>query len=361
LQESRSDLDYLMKLESRVKGAWWGSFIGDALAMPAHWYYQRHLIATDYGSFEDYARPKAQHPDSILWRSSYESTSPLDNILHEQRAYWGKRDVHYHQFLKAGENTLNLKLAALLAESLEECGNYNQSDYVKRYTDFMLTAGKHHDTYVEEYHRGFFKNHAAGKPPGKCGINDQHIGGLATLVPLILYFHQDLDKLLKVVDEHVQLTHKNTEVLRAARAFARLLTSLLEGKDLATALSTLGASAHPCFALPLAKWASEKKEEEIVGNHFSPACYIEDAFPASIFITVKYAGRFREGLQANVRLGGDNCHRGVVVGALLGAIGGEENIPAHWIKNLVDYVPSEESLSGYLDHFFPIVEKTKNC
>jgi ADP-ribosyl-[dinitrogen reductase] hydrolase len=333
-----------MTLDSRVRGAWWGSFIGDALAMPAHWYYQRHLIEEDYGAFDRYRAPHPTHPDSILWRSSYQSTGPKDDILHDQAQYWGRQGVHYHQFLQAGENTLNLKLAILLAESLRECGSYHQKDYVERYMDFMLTPGKHRDTYVEEYHRGFFRNHAAGKTLQKCGIKDQHIGGLATIIPLILHYHQDVAEMLVVLERHVYLTHKNEEVLRAARAFGKLLGLILSGSSMAEALAKCGAASDPSFALPFEKWARTEREDQVVGSRFSPACYIEDAFPASLFLGVKYAGCFREGLQANVRLGGDNCHRGVVLGALLGSEGGVEPIPKHWITGLSDHARLEMNI-----------------
>ena len=45
-----------------------GAFIGDALAMPAHWYYDRAALARDYGRITAFTAPKNPHPDSILWR-----------------------------------------------------------------------------------------------------------------------------------------------------------------------------------------------------------------------------------------------------------------------------------------------------
>ena len=92
--------------QSRQRGTLLGMFIGDALAMPVHWYYDRHALYRDYGHVTDYLAPKNPHPDSILWRSVYELTGSVD-ILHGQRKYWGQHGIHYHQFLKAGENTLN--------------------------------------------------------------------------------------------------------------------------------------------------------------------------------------------------------------------------------------------------------------
>ena len=55
----------------RPAGAAWGSFVGDALAMPVHWYYDRAALRRDYGEVRDYLAPRNPHGDSILWRSEY--------------------------------------------------------------------------------------------------------------------------------------------------------------------------------------------------------------------------------------------------------------------------------------------------
>ena len=130
--------------------------------MPVHWYYDTLALQRDYGRVTDYLAPKNPHPDSILWRSSYRPLNEKGDILHDQSQYWGKRGIHYHQFLQAGENTLNLKPCALLVESLNANEGYSEDDYLKRYIAFMTTPGSHRDTYVEECHRHFFTNYAAG-------------------------------------------------------------------------------------------------------------------------------------------------------------------------------------------------------
>ena len=43
--------------QSRQKGAILGMFIGDALAMPVHWYYNRQALYRDYGTY-----PKGRTP-----------------------------------------------------------------------------------------------------------------------------------------------------------------------------------------------------------------------------------------------------------------------------------------------------------
>jgi ADP-ribosylglycohydrolase len=172
--------------DDKRAGALWGSFIGDALAMPVHWYYDRAALKRDYGIARDYLAPRNPHPDSILWRSAYTPINGRGDILHEQAQYWGQRGIHYHQFLRAGENTLNLQLGWVLIESLVARGRYDAEDYLQRYLDFMLTPGRHRDAYVEECHRKFFGAYARGTHPRKCGGSDIHIGGLAHVGVLLM-------------------------------------------------------------------------------------------------------------------------------------------------------------------------------
>lgn len=322
-------------LKSRFQAACWGAWIGDALAMPAHWYYKRELITRDYGQIKELLAPKNPHPDSILWRSRYESTSEKDNILHDQAEFWGKPGIHYHQNLKAGENTLNLKLSSLLAESLIENKGYNQEDYTQRYIDFMLNPDSHKDTYVEEAHRAFFKNYAIGKKIEKCGIEDSHIGALSTLIPLILFYHKDKETLLYKVEKHLGLTHKGITTSKAGQLYAEIIYHGLKGGSMEDTLFTkIGRGRYQALGSPYNRWIKNYRDEEVVGKLVSTACYMEDALPATIYLALKYDTHFEKGLIQNTNLGGDNCHRGVVLGAILGAQGGLENIPASWLENL---------------------------
>jgi hypothetical protein len=71
-----------------------------------------------------------------MWKHHYESTGPKDNILHNQAQFWGRLDLHYHQFLKSGENTLNLILCDLLIQSLIQLQAYHPGDYLQRLIHF---------------------------------------------------------------------------------------------------------------------------------------------------------------------------------------------------------------------------------
>ena len=301
--------------------AYQGSLAADALAMPVHWYYDTAALHQEYGTVDRFMDPRNPHSGSILWRSEYHALNEKGDILRDQAQYWGKREIHYHQFLKAGENTLNYRLAGELFAFVNERGGYDPDAWLERYIARMLQPGWHRDTYVEEYHRAFFTRYSQGKKPRKCGISDEHIGGLATVPALCAALCSSkpgtqLSELRTIVKEHVGLTHAHANVLRAADTLVRLLWRFTEGMEV-----------HEAIRLEAGDWISGNKsdswlhqpDEHIIGSRFSSACYIADAMPASLYLVWKYHRDFSAGIIANAMVGGDSCHRGAVVGSILGA------------------------------------------
>ena len=316
--------------EARKRGCLLGAFLGDALAMPVHWYYDRAALERDYGRVSDLVAPRNPHADSILWRSSYAAPNPRGEILHDQAQYWGQRGIHYHQLLRAGENTLNMQLALELLASLRACGGYDRGDYTQCYIDFMTTPGRHRDTYVEECHRNFFTKYARGKKPKDCGGEDIHIGGLAHVPMLAVWYADDEKAALEAVREHVRVTHRGELVETAARDLTRMLVAILNGTPVRESIEKFGNGWVGRKKLEL--WTT-RSDQEVIGGVLSPACYLEDSFPASLYLAWKYADDLEGALIANTNLGGDNCHRGIVVGALVGA--GGATVPERWIRGLL--------------------------
>ncbi|MEO6742821.1 MAG: ADP-ribosylglycohydrolase family protein, partial [Chthoniobacteraceae bacterium] len=208
-------------------------------------------------------------------------------------------------------------------------------DYLRRYIEFMLTPGQHRDTYVEEYHRKFFTAYARGSAPRKCAGSDIHIGGLAHVGVLCASFATDAKAARCAVREHISLTHRSDEVLAAGDALARILCAVSAGADLREAIFE---HASDWFSKRKAELWSREADEVVIGHRVSPACYIADAFPASLYLAWKYADDFDSGVIANANVGGDNCHRGAVVGALLGAATGLVGMPSRFVEGLHDAV-----------------------
>jgi ADP-ribosylglycohydrolase len=125
--------------------------------------------------------------------------------------------------------------------------------------------------------------------------------------------HPDLPRLVRL---HVSLTHKDDEGLEAAGILARMLARACSGDDLRTTILEEGADW--ISAAKVRRWEREP-DHVVVGGLLSSACYIPDAFPAALFLAWRHAGDVAGGVAANARVGGDNCHRGAVVGSLLAA------------------------------------------
>jgi len=336
-------------LRARQKGAILGMFIGDALAMPVHWYYDRQALHRDYGHVTGYQTPRNSHPDSILWRSVYNATNRAADILHDQRKYWGQHGIHYHQFLRAGENTLNLKLCALLIDTIAENGAYDSDAYLEHYIDFMITPGRHRDTYVEEYHRHFFTNYARGKPSRSCGVVEKHISGVIGMIPLLVYYAEDQETARRLALQHMRLTHLGDRMSTAGILLIDILLPVLNGASLNnTIVDKIKSQDNPLLGFPFFRWL-EEPDETVIGRHLSSACYVEDALPAIIYLALKYHRDAARGLIANTNLGGDNAGRGAVLGALLGAAIGPQAFPKPWVEGL-RHLPA--NLDKFLDGAF---------
>lgn len=320
----------------RAAGALWGLFLGDALAMPVHWYYDRVALMRDYGDIRDLVAPRNPHPDSILFRSRYTPRNPDADILHDQARYWGRPGVHYHQHLAAGENTVNLKLVQLLLETLNQTGHYDSDLYLERMIAFMRDPHSHRDTYVEEWLREFFERRALGYDLRDCGVTEKHIGGLGGPVALLIFHGDEPDRARAVAHEHRELTHKGPAMEGALDAVADVLLPVLAGVPLSQAIDQAKReSNNNLLAKDFQGWA-ERDDFEVIGRLLSPACYVHDAVPAVFYLARKYAELPEEGLIANTMAGGDNCYRGVVLGALLGAASGVEAWPERWRQGLLN-------------------------
>lgn len=327
-------------LSDRALGALWGLFLGDALAMPVHWYYDRQALIRDYGEVRDLLAPHNPHPDSILHRSRYEPSTPDADILHDQAQYWGQPGVHYHQHLAAGENTLNLKLVQLLLEALAERGAYDPDDYLARMVAFLRNPQSHRDTYVEEWVRAFFEKRAKGSPLRSCGIREKHVGGLAGPVALLIALGEDPQAARAAAHTHCDLTHQGPDMSDALEAVADVLQPVLAGIPLREAVDQARRTAgNRMLRGDFERW--EKQDDlEVIGRRLSPACYVTDAVPAVFYLARKYAARPEDGLVANTGVGGDNCYRGAVLGALLGAASGVAGWPDRWRTGLVYQPPA---------------------
>jgi len=349
----------------RWRGALWGMFVGDALAMPVHWYYDVAALQRDFGIVRDFQSPRPSHPNSIMslastgdaGRGSQEGEVVGSVILHGKKHLWGRPNQHYHEGLQSGDNTLNLLCVRVLLRSMNRIGGYDSINFLREYIAFMTTPDSHRDTYAESYHRAFFANYARGVPPQRCAGAENHdtasIGGLVGLTPVIMAAVRKNDPAAveRTLLEHLRLTHRSAKRERYALALGRLLPRLLQDQE--PRIRSLACDIAESLGFPAAKVVEQVNRDRradlhVIGGLLSPACYIEHSFPAVLYLAARYSNDFEAALVANTNVGGDNCHRGAVLGALLGAALGYPAIPERWIRGLSSRVELEEEIESFL-------------
>ena len=223
----------------------------------------------------------------------------------------------------------------------------------------MMTSDAHPDTYAESYHREFFKHLKQGRDPLSCaGVTHDtpSIGGLVTLGPLAIL---ELIRGTSIADvktkcrKHLLLTHPDPLLANVSDAYIELLSYALNNQK-GEALSSQIIKATQVISTKLdAKTMgtfSMKSDREVVGRYFSPACYIDGSWPAVLFFAFKYSQSSTfEALSANAMVGGDNCHRGAVLGTIMGALNPyDESISAHF-ANLVHAKELDEEIKAAVD------------
>ncbi|MDD2338674.1 MAG: ADP-ribosylglycohydrolase family protein, partial [Geobacteraceae bacterium] len=93
-------------IRDRAAGAVMGAFIGDAMGLGPHWYYDLAEMRRDYGD----------------WISDYTDPKP----------------GRYHAGLKAGQLSQAGFILKLLLSSLVACGQYDETDFCKRMDEELL-------------------------------------------------------------------------------------------------------------------------------------------------------------------------------------------------------------------------------
>lgn len=348
---------------ARSRAALTNLFVGDALAMPVHWYYNPgDIIRTfpPHGIRRMEAAPE-RHPSSIMRLHSTSrggrgaqsaDAGPEvvgDVILKGRRHLWGRPNGHYHHGLPAGENTLNAWWARRLMRFLTERGDYDARAWIDDYIAFMTAdPPAHPDTYAESCHRGFFANLVAGRDPLECGAvthDTPSMGALVTVAPLALALlpQRALDAVQRTCREHVRLTHPDEGLLAVVDAYVALMARLLDlpdepdgdadadetsGTSTVTPRSTavVDAFAEAAAAIPgtrlLPLLAQRGGDAAVVGRRYSLACYISDSWPSVCYLAAKYHADPGRALVVNANLGGENAHRGAVLGTLVGLASG---------------------------------------
>lgn len=361
---------------TRVKAALVNLYIGDALSMPVHWFYNPVDILKAFppnGITKMQAAPQ-YHPSSIMnlhsttsgGRKSKKNITEHevvgDVILKGKSHLWGRANGHYHHGMQAGENTLNAWWAKWLMNSLSRNGNYNADNWLQEYVDLMTAdVPAHPDTYAESCHRGFFANYLLGKKLKDCGAvthDTASMGALVTVAPLALALlcSEPLEVVQKYCKDHVWLTHPDKDLMNVVESYVELIDTLLNRPLNASVEEALEKAASVIAGTKLDKLVNQQKGDSyVVGRLYSLACYISDSWPSVCYLASKYYEDPKKALLINTNLGGENAHRGSVLGTIVGLASSLFDNDLY--ESLAQHEELEIQINQFLDKFYPISKK----
>lgn len=279
---------------TKIAASLTGMVVGDALAVPVHWYYSPQKLRAEYGEITGMMAAKNTHAESMVQGMSY--TGTIDIMHDKARFYEGntlakeaqklsqaeieaRRDdhgnyigtkaeerVHYHGTLKRGQNTANGCIARLLIRYLGETNAngkdlYDPDEYLEKFYKYMVTPptpnddaqlNNHNDIYLDVFCRRFFANASNGTPLRHCAVTQREswsigsLDGVVLTLPIIAgYANESPSFVTGRAMEHHMLTHKSITVTATIVVLVPLLLELYRGADLHQALDRAMRSMRP--------------------------------------------------------------------------------------------------------------------
>jgi len=341
-----SDLSH----NERAAGAILGAFIGDALALGPHWYYDLEELRRDYGPWiNDYTDPKAGR---------------------------------YHAGLKAGQLSQAGEILKLTLQSLVECGEYDEADFCRRLDQELLplldgTPVNGPGGYTSQSIRELWRRRVQQKLPwGQTGGHADDTEAIERTLALAVRYARDPAKLAEAVASNTTLTQIDETVVSMTVAYAAVLGMLVQGHILNEHLSgklmrlvnngtlpfhhitsdnlqppapgdpdppRVGKFASPDALLTPSYMAAAAHDPEIriepawkVSIVYGMPCAIYHQLPAVYYLAARFRDNFESAVLHAVNGGGQNMARAMLTGALVGAQVGVSGIPQRFIDGLRD-------------------------
>lgn len=355
------------QLQDRAQGAILGAFIGDAIGLGPHWYYDLDEMRADYGDWiDDYTDP---------------------------------RPGRYHDGLKAGQLSQSGYILTMMIRSLNDCGGYSESDFCKRLDEELFpqldgTPMSGPGGYTSQSIREVWRQRTI------AGIDWQNTGSHAdtteaierTLAIGVRYATRPAE-LAAAIASNAVLTQTDDTVVAMTVAFGAVLGMLVQGHPLDTSLSMklmqlVKSGALPFhavtsdnlkppkpgdpdpprsgrFASPDALLTPSYMAEAAIdpGIQIEPAwkvslvygmpCAIYHQLPAAYYLAARFHDDFESAVLHAVNGGGQNQVRAILTGSLVGAQVGLSQIPERFIKGLDNYQELLE-ITGRLARKIPV-------
>lgn len=340
-----------LTLQERAAGAIMGAFIGDAMGVGPHWYYDLEALRRDYGP----------------WITGY--TDPLPG--------------RYHDGLTAGQLSQAGFILTLLLESLVATEDYDEADFCRRLDEELLpeldgTPVSGPGGYTSQSIRELWRQRVQQQIPwGRTGSNADDTEAIERVLALAVRYARQPARLAEAVTSNTLLTQTDDVVVSMTVAYGEVLGMLVQGHALNDRLSgklmrlvnkgelpfhhitsenlqpprpgdpdppKTGKFASPDALLTPSYMAAAAYDPDIriepawkVSLVYGMPCAIYHQLPAVYYLAARFRDDFESALLHAINGGGQNMARAMLTAALVGAQVGLPGIPVRFIDGLAEY------------------------
>lgn len=288
-----------------------GALAADAAALGLHWIYDTARI------------------DAIAAAQGHTAFTAINPAHYEGvQSYFAHGQRQEGALTQYGE-ALHLAIQSVIATK----GRFDEQSYQKAYTAHFGPGGTYIG-YIDRPTRGTLANLAAGQT-SPSGVDDDQLPATATL-PAIVVAQLGATDLSTTIARAIRVTNVNDTALDYGMAFAALLSLVLNGKSVSTALHNIAAGAGGEMGTLLTNALNNPPDSTAYSEISGRACHLPMGLPLSFHILAN-ANNFAAAIEANIRAGGDSAGRAIIIGAVMGAahgFGGETGIPAEYLVKM---------------------------
>ena len=274
-----------------------GALIADSATLGLHWIYDPKRIA------------------------EIEASKGLVFLQPDASHYAGIKGYFAHGGKAAGESSGYGEVCLLILQHLVKHGSFNRIEYQTEYRAYFGPGGTFIG-YIDSPTRLTLHTLLPLDPaafPVTSGADDDQFLSLAALPALVATHTDTLEALMKRVDEMVRVTNNNDLAVTAAQCSAAALFEILHDtpikQALVDALQFAGDTLRPLLEEAL---AVQTLDSVAVAEHFGFSCHVADGLPV-VFHIAQCAPDYQTAIKANIRTGGDNCGRAIMLGAFIAA------------------------------------------
>ena len=335
-------------IRDRAAGAIMGAFIGDAMGLGPHWYYDLAELRRDYGE----------------WISDYSDPRP----------------GRYHAGLKAGQLSQAGFILKLLLTALVERGGYDEADFCRRLDDELLplldgTPISGPGGYTSQSIRELWRQRVQQQLPwGQTGGHADTTEAIERTLALAVRYALEPARLADSIAGNTVLTQTDDTVVSMTVAYGAVLGQLVQGQPLDARLSgrlmklvhsgalpfhavtgdnlqpprpgdpdppKAGKFASPDALLTPSCMAAAAADPDIriepawkVSIVYGMPCAIYHQLPAAYYLAARFHDDFESALLHAINGGGQNQARAILTGALVGAQVGLARIPKRFLDGL---------------------------